>query len=73
MIGNYLVLNSPPIPKFIVYLLMTIMFSIFTLPIKFDCLVLAISQSFHVIVSFIFGKLAPSLNICFKQCFKSLF
>ena len=46
--------------KFMVYLLMTSMFSIFTLAIKFDCLFLIIFQSFHVFVSFIFDKLAPS-------------
>ena len=34
-------------------------FSIFTLVIKFDCVFLAIFQSFHVFVSFIFDKLAP--------------
>ena len=38
---------------------MTPMFSIFTLAIKFDCLFLAIFQSFHVFVNFIFDKLAP--------------
>ena len=38
---------------------MTPMFSIFTLAIKFDCLFLAIFQSFHLFVSFIFDKLAP--------------
>ena len=65
-------LNSPPISTFIVCLLMTPMISIFTLAIEFDCLFLAIFQSFHVFVSFIFDKLAP-LNICFKRCFKSLF
>ena len=48
------------------------MFSIFTLAIKFDCLFLAIFQSFHLFVGFIFNKLAPP-NICFKRCFKSLF
>ena len=31
---------------------MTLMFSIFTLVIKFDCLVLVIFQSFHLIVIF---------------------
>ena len=36
------------------------MFSIFTLVIKFDCLVLGIFQSFHLIVIFNFDKLAPS-------------
>ena len=43
-----------------VYLLMTPTFSIFTLAIKFDCLFLVIFQSFHVDVSLIFDKLAPS-------------
>ena len=38
---------------------MTLMFSIFTLAIKFDCLILTIFQSFHLFVSFIFDKLAP--------------
>ena len=38
---------------------MTLIFSIFTLAIEFDCLFLAIFQSFHVFVSFIFDKLAP--------------
>ena len=78
MIGNELIMNShpppPPIPQFIVYLLMTPMFSIFTLAIKFDCLLFTIFQSFHLFVVFIFDKLAPfPLNICFKRCFKSLF
>ena len=41
------------------YLLMTPMFSIFTLWIKFDCLILAIFQSCHVFVTFIFDKLPP--------------
>ena len=49
------------------------MFSIFTLAIKFDCLFLTIFQSFHLFVGFIFEKLAPSLNICFKRCFELLF
>ena len=35
------------------------MFSIVTLSIKFDCVVLPIFQSFHIFVSFIFHKLAP--------------
>ena len=39
------------IPKFIVYLLMTLMFSTFTPAIKFDCLFLAIFQSVHLFVS----------------------
>ena len=43
-----------------VYLLKTPMFSVFTLAIKFDCLFLVIFQSFHVFVSFVFDKLAPS-------------
>ena len=42
-----------------VYLLMTPMLSIFTLVIKFGCLFLVIFQSFYVLVSFIFDKLAP--------------
>ena len=46
--------------KFMVYLLMTPTFSNFTLAIKFDCLFLVIFQSFHVVVSFIFDKLAAS-------------
>ena len=53
-------MDSPlPIPKCVVYLLMTPMFSIFTQVIKFNCLLLAIFQSFCVFVSFIFDKLAP--------------
>ena len=39
---------------------MTLMFSIFTLAIKFDYLFSDIFQSFHLFVSFIFDKLAPS-------------
>ena len=68
-------LNSPPLilNKFVVYLLMTPMFSIFTLAIKSDCLFLVIFQSFYVFVSFSFDKVAPSLNVCFKRCFKPLF
>ena len=59
MFGNQLILNStPPISKFIVCLLMTPMLSIFTLVIEFDCLFLAIFQSFRVFLSFIFDKLA---------------
>ena len=50
---------SPLISKFIVYLLLVPMLSIFTLAIKFDCLFLAIFQNFHLLVSFIFDKLAP--------------
>ena len=38
---------------------MTPMFSIFTLAIKFDCLVLAIFQSFYLFVGFNFDKFAP--------------
>ena len=49
------------------------MFGIFTLAIKFDCLFLGIFQSFQWFAIFIFSKLAPSLNICFKISFKSLF
>ena len=50
------------------------MFRIFTLVIKFNCLFLAIFQSFRKFVSFIFDKLAPpSPDKCFKKCFKSLF
>ena len=41
---------------------MTLMFSILNLAIKFDCVFLTIFQSFHLFVSFIFNKLAPSLN-----------
>ena len=49
------------------------MFSIFTLAIKFDCLILTIYQRFHLFDGFIFDKLAPPpLDICFKRCFKSL-
>ena len=36
------------------------MFSIFTLAIKFDYLFFTIFESFHLFVSFIFDKLAPS-------------
>ena len=59
MIGNELILNSPPplFLLFIVYLLMTPMFSIFTLAIKFDCLFLTIFQSFYLFAGFIFDKL----------------
>ena len=63
-----------PIPYFIINLLMTPMFSFFALAIKRDCSFLTIFQGFHLFVSFIFDKLAPpSLNICFKRCFKLLF
>ena len=37
---------------------MTPMLGIFTLAIEFDCLFLAIFQSFRVFLSFIFDKLA---------------
>ena len=46
---------------------MTPMFSIFKFAIKVDCSFLAIFQGFHLFVSFIFDKLAPPLNICFKN------
>ena len=39
---------------------MTPRFSIFTPAIKFDCLVLAIFQSFYLIVIFNFDKLSPT-------------
>ena len=38
---------------------MTLMFSIFTLAIKFDCLFLTIYQRLHLFVGFFFAKLAP--------------
>ena len=66
-------------PYFLVYSIFVhdtyCMFSIFTLAIKFDCLLLTIFQSFDLFVGFIFDELAPPppLNICFKRCFKSLF
>ena len=56
MIGNELILNSPPspIPYFIVYLLMTPMFSIFTLAIKFDYLFFTIFKVFiYLLVLFL--------------------
>ena len=62
MISKKLILDAPPPPpisKFIVYLLMIPTFSIFTLAIKFDCLFLAIFQSFHLFMSCIFDKFAP--------------
>ena len=53
---------------------MTPMFSIFAPVIKFDCLFLAIFQSFYLFVSCIFDKLDPIPKyICLKRCFKSLF
>ena len=45
---------------------MTPMFGILTLAMKFDCLFLAIFQSFLVFVSFIFNKLALP-QIFFKR------
>ena len=45
---------------------MTPMFSIFILAIKFDCLVLAIFQSFHLFVSFDFDKLPPPSEYMFQ-------
>ena len=47
----------PPILK--LFFLVEPMFSIFQKAIKFDCLFLAIFQSFHLFVSFIFDILAP--------------
>ena len=38
-----------------------------------DQIWLLIFGHFSKFLSFVFGKLAPSLNICFKTCFKSLF
>ena len=38
---------------------MTPMLSIFTLAIKFDCLILTIYQRFHLFDGFILDKLAP--------------
>ena len=49
-----------------VYLLM---FSIFTLAIKFDGLFLVIFQCFHVFVSYIFDKLAPPPEYMFQKMF----
>ena len=70
MIDNLLILDSPPpISKLIVYLLMTPMFSIFTLAIKFDCLFLAIFQSFYLFVSCIFARLASPPEYMFKKMF----
>ena len=53
VISISLILNDP-FPKFIIHFLMKPMFTIFTLAIKFDCLVLAIFQSFYRFVSFFF-------------------
>ena len=44
------------------------MFSIFTIAIKFDCLFLAIFQSFYWFVGFVFEKLAPS-KFMFQKMF----
>ena len=49
------------------------MLGIFTLALKFSCLFLGIFSSFYQFVTLIFDELVPSLNICFKNCFKSLF
>ena len=50
---------------------MTLMFSILTLAIKFDCLFLTIFQSFYLFASFIFDKLALSPPECmFQKKFK---
>ena len=46
------------------------MFSIFTLAIKFVCLFLAIFQSFHWFVGFIFDKLASPLKFMFQKMFE---
>ena len=45
------------------------MFSIFTLAITFDCLVLAIFQSFHEFMSFMFDKLALPPEYMFQKMF----
>ena len=50
---------------------MTPMFSIFVLAIKFDCLVLAIFQSFHLIVIFNFDKFDPP-EYMFQKMFQIL-
>ena len=42
-------------------------FSIFTLAIKFDCLFLAIFQSFYWFVGFNFDKLAPPPKFMFQK------
>ena len=49
--------------------MMTPMFSIFTLAIKFDCLFLTIFQSLHLFVSFIFDKLASPPEYMFQKMF----
>ena len=48
---------------------MTPMFRILTLAIKFDCLILTTFQSFHLFVSFIFEKLAPTQEYMFQKMF----
>ena len=49
VIGNQLTLNSPLllISEFIIYFLIKPIFGVFTLAMKFDCLLLGIFQSFH--------------------------
>ena len=56
VIGNQLTLNSPPLRifDFIIYFLIKPMFGVFTLAMKFDCLLLGICQSFYLIVTLIF-------------------
>ena len=58
VIGNSLMLNSPPPPSLflIVYNMFVdeILFTIFTQAIKFDCLFLTIFPSFYWFVSFVF-------------------
>ena len=49
------------------------MFRIFTLVIKFNCLFLAIFQSFRKFVSFIFDKLAPPPRINVSKSALNLF
>ena len=48
---------------------MTPMFSIFVLAIKFACLFWAIFQRFHLLVSFIFDKLASPPERMFQKMF----
>ena len=50
-------------------MLMTPMFSIFTLAIKFDDLFLTIFQSFHLFVSFVFNKLDLPHEYMFQKMF----
>ena len=74
MIGNQQILNSPP-PHSLVYSIfvdLTYVQHFYTYVQHFDCLFLTIYQRFHLLVGFIFDKLAPPLDICFKRCFKSL-